>query len=560
MNRFLQKWRYYLIFGGFFSLFINILVLTFPIYMLQIYDRVLSSYSMPTLYVISLAAVVALVVMAVLEFVRSRLLVYCGVAIDQALGHEVLDEVVKQAAAVEQVQDQATLRDVNLLRNFFGGNAVFTLFDIPWTPLFLAVIYLLHPLLGMVATGGVVVLIILAIINERISSKPLEEAVQAGATAMKFAETARRNAQTIRSMGMETGVARRWQQYNNQVMGLQTAAGRRSGTIQAMSSWVRQSMQVFIYGTGAWLTLQDLSTAGSMIAASIIMGRALAPVQMGIGSWKSMIEARGAWRRLDEMLKRRITTDAMSLPEPQGHLTCEHMSFAAAGNLILRDISIDLLPGESLGVVGPSGAGKSTLCRLLLGLWPVGHGSVRLDGADLYSWNDGNLGRYIGYLPQDIELFHGSVADNIARLGQVDSEQVVAAALGAGIHDMILGFPMGYDTPIGEGGMPLSGGQRQRIALARALYGQPRLLILDEPNSNLDEEGERSLIRLWAELKQKGVTLVVVSHKLNLLAQMDKILILKQGQAALYGGRDEVFRTVSSAQPPLKKVVNQSNS
>ena len=552
MKNFLKQWRPYLLYGGFFSLFINILQLTFPIYMLQIYDRVLSSYSMPTLYAISVAAVLSLIVMALLEFVRSRLLVRCGVAIDQALSHDVLDSVLKQAALTGTPPNQATLRDVNILRNFFAGNAIFTLFDIPWTPIFLGVIYILHPLLGLVATGGAVLLIIFALINEKITRKPLDAANMVNGFSMKFVETARRNSQAVRSMGMIAGVTTRWQGLNDNVMKLQTQSSRQAGLMQSLSGWLRQSMQVFIYGVGAWLTLEGKATAGCMIAASIIMGKALAPVQNGISTWKSMVEARGAWGRLDSLFSQPKPPVSMDLPTPAGQISAEHVSFAIQNTAILRDVSFVLEPGESLGLIGPSGAGKSTLCRLLLGIWPASAGKVRLDGSDIFAWEQEKLCHYVGYLPQDVELFSATVAENIARLNTVDPEQVIEAARQAGVHELILSFPAGYDTRIGEGGVVLSGGQRQRIGLARALYGQPKLVVLDEPNSNLDDEGERALVASWPKLKEQGTTLIIVSHKPGLLSTVDKILMLKNGQLAMFGPRDAVFQKLMEVQAQQK--------
>ncbi len=552
MKNFFKQWRPYLVYGALFSMFINILQLTFPIYMLQIYDRVLSSYSMPTLYVITMAAVFSLIIMSSLEFIRSRLLVRCGVAIDETLSRDVLDNVIKQAALTGMVPNQANLRDVNLLRNFFGGNAIFTLFDIPWTPLFLGVIYILHPLLGLVATAGAVLLVIFALINEKVTRKPLDAANMVNGFSMKFVETARRNSRSVRSMGMLSGVTARWQGFNDTVIKLQTQSSRRAGLLQSLSGWLRQSMQVFIYGVGAWLTLEGKSTAGCMIAASIIMGRALGPVQMGIGSWKSMVEARGAWKRLDVLFNQPAAQDSMALPDPSGQLSAEHVSFAIQDTTILRDVSFSLQPGESLGLIGPSGAGKSTLCRLLLGIWPAGAGTVRLDGADIHTWDQEKLGSHIGYLPQDVDLFTATVAENIARLNQVDSDKVIAAAKQAGVHELILGFPAGYDTRIGDGGVVLSGGQRQSIGLARALYGQPKLIVLDEPNSNLDDEGERALVASWPLLKAQGTTLIVVSHRSGLLSGMDNILMLKNGQVALFGPRDAVFKKLMEVQAQQK--------
>jgi len=544
-----RDWRPYILFGAFFSMFINLLQLTFPLYMLQIYDRVLSSYSLPTLYVITVAAVVSLVVMALLEFVRSRLLVRCGVAIDQSLSRKVFDQLLKRSALPDGHPNQASLRDVNLVRNFFSGAAIFTLFDIPWTPLFLAVIYFLHPLLGLVATGGAVILIILALINEKVSRKPLDAANVVNGQSLRFVDSIRRNAQAVQSMGMLKATTQRWQRYNDTVIVLQTQASQKSGSVQALSSWLRQSMQVFIYGVGAWLTLRGEATPGCMIASSIIMGRALQPIQMGISSWKSMVGARSAWARIKQTLADVEQSVAMDLPVPKGQLTIEHVTLSLDQKNILTDLSLSLEPGESLGIIGPSGAGKSSLCRLLLGLWVPTTGVVRLDGANIFDWESEKLGPHIGYLPQDLELFSGTVAENIARLGVVDSEQVVKASKQAGVHEMILGFPKGYDTRVGEkGGQVLSGGQRQRIGLARALYGQPCMIVLDEPNSNLDEAGEKALLKSWSGLKQRNATLIVVSHKQALLSGVDKILMLVNGQIAMYGPRDAVFKKIMEVQ------------
>lgn len=542
MKELIHKWRKYLIYAAFFSLFINLLQLTFSVYMLQIYDRVLSSYSLQTLAVITLAAVSALVVEAALEFVRSRLLVRCGVDIDQSLSHQVLKDILKQTSLPGQ-KPAATLRDVNTLRNFFGGSAIFALFDVPWTPIMLAIIYFLHPLLGLVATGGGVVLIVLALLNEWVSRRPLEMANRVNATSMNFVATATRNAELVGAMGMIGFLSRSWDQMNNLVIHLQTKASREAGLLQSMASFVRQSMQVFIYGVGAYLTIKQEATAGCMIAASIIMGRALSPIQMGISTWKSMIEAREAYQRLDQLFSAsKAALPMMDLPDPQGFLAADHVSFILQGRYILRDISFALQPGESLGLIGPSGAGKSTLCRLLLGIWPSSQGKVRLDGADIFSWDQEKLGRFIGYLPQDVELFDGAISSNIARFSEVDSQKVIEAARLAGIHDLILSMPNGYDTRIGASGVMLSGGQRQRVGLARALYGAPRLIILDEPNSNLDDQGEKALLQAWVKLKELKSTLVIVSHKPSLLAGVDKVLLLRDGQVALFGPRQAVFQ------------------
>jgi PrtD family type I secretion system ABC transporter len=554
MKELIQKWRHFLLYGALFSLFINLLQLTFSVYMLQIYDRVLSSYSLPTLAVITVAAVASLVVEAALEFVRSRLLVRCGVDIDQTLSHKVMQDILKQTSLPGQ-RPTATLRDVNALRNFFAGSAIFTLFDIPWTPLLLAIIYFLHPLLGLVATGGGVVLIVLALLNEKVSRRPIEMANQVNASSMNFMAIATRNAELVNGMGMISDLTRHWDRMNDMVIDLQTRASRKAGLIQSLSSFVRQSMQVFIYGVGAYLTIKQETTAGCMIASSIIMGRALSPIQMGIAVWKNMIEAREAYQRLDTLFAEAgAAPPTMELPEPKGLLAAEHATVLLQNRPILRDVSFSIQPGESLGLIGPSGAGKSTLCRLLLGIWPPTGGKVRLDGFDIFAWDQQRLGRFIGYLPQDIELFDGTISANIARFSDIDAEKVIFAAKMAGVHELVLGMAAGYDTRIGPGGVMLSGGQRQRVGLARALYGNPRLLVLDEPNSNLDDLGEKALLLALEQLRAMGTTVVMVSHKPSLLAGVDKILLLREGQVALFGPRQAVFQQLmggAQAAPPV---------
>lgn len=522
--------------------------------MLQIYDRVLSSYSLPTLYVLTVAAVLSLIVMGLLEFVRSRLLVRCGVEIDHTISKDVLENVIKMASSQTKPGRQASLRDVNILRNFFAGNAIFTLFDIPWTPLFLGVIYLLHPLLGIVATTGAFLLLIFGIINEFATRKPLNAANTVNTQLMTFVETARRNSASVISMGMVKGITQKWSRFNDTVTKLQTQASRRSGTLQSLSSWLRQSMQVFIYGVGAWLVLHSEATPGIMIAASIIMGRALAPVQQSIGAWKNMIEAKAAWKRLDTLFTQPEKVSRMDLPTPDGRIKAEAVNFILNTKPILKNINFDLAPGESLGVIGPSGAGKSTLCQLLIGMWPANSGKIRLDGNDIFSWEAEKIGPYLGYLSQDVELFRGSIADNIARMGDVDSEKVIDAAQQTGVHQFVLDLPEGYDTLIGEGGLVLSGGQRQRIGLARAFYGAPKVVVLDEPNSNLDADGEVALVESFRELKQKKSTLIVVSHKPSLLTAVDKILVLKDGQVAAFGPQSAVLGKFTTKQiPPARQ-------
>ena len=552
MKEFAKKWRFYLAYSFFFSLFINLLTLTFSFYMLLIYDRVLSSYSMPTLILITIAAFLALTVGAVLEFIRSKLLVRCGVDIEHSLSALTLYNVLRQQTLPGQKPD-ASLRDVNILRNFFGGSTIFSLFDIPWMPIFLAIIFYLHPVLGAFATGGGIALIILAILNEWVSRKPQEAAAKVGGASGRLMSQATGNAEVVRAMGMINGIGNRWHEINDVVVKLQNQASRHAGLIQSITGGVRQSMQVGIYGVGAYLALHDQASAGCMIAASIIMGRALSPIQNGIATWKGFLDARGSYKRLDELFKNSIISPPQNIPEPQGMLTVEDVDLIMADKQILQGINFSLQPGESMGIVGPSGAGKSTLCRLILGVWPTTDGKVCLDGNNVYIWDQEKLGKYVGYLPQDVELFAGPISANICRFQEVDSEKVIDAARTADVHEMILNMPMGYDTIIGPGGLVLSGGQRQRIALARAIYDNPRLLIMDEPNSNLDDVGERALIGTWKKLKERGGTLVVVTHKPMMLSQVDKILLLTEGKQVDFGSRDDIAKKCAAATPGKTK-------
>lgn len=557
MREFLRSCRFYFTFGFFFSLFINILQLTFPIYMLQIYDRVLSSYSVQTLVVITVGAIIALMVMALLENLRSKLLVRAGVSFDNALSKPVLDTTLKNSLKPAPEKDVAQLRDVQSLRNFLGGNAVFAFFDLPWTPIYLAIIYMLHPWLGIFAACGGLVVLILGMINHKISQKPLAEATMINSHNHNFMATCQRNVSVIGSMGMMGPLLKRWNALNNKVIELQTRASSRAGLLQSISKALRVGLQVGIYGIGAFLAINHEATPGAMIAASIIMGRALAPIDLGMATYKQSIEAWGSYKRIKNTLKDKVEVPPMDLPAPTGNINVENVSFGIQGRTILQQISFNIPAGETLGIIGPSAAGKSTLCRLMLGIWPANIGKVRLDGADIYSWDQEKLGQYIGYLPQDVELFAGSIAENIARMDKVDSDKVVEAAKRAGVHEMVLRFPNGYDTQIGEYGGMLSGGQRQRIGLARAIYGSPRLLVLDEPNSNLDDHGERALMQSILEMKNEKSTIVLVTHRPQILNIVDKVLVLQDGKVAMFGPKQDVIQKLSGAQGQQQQTAKQ---
>jgi len=548
MKRFLKKWLKYFVYAGLFSLGVNVLYLTFPLYMLAIYDRVLSSFSVPTLITLTVGALFALLVLGCLDLLRSRLLVQAGVAMDQSLSPTVLKEMLKDGARIEKQGHTGGLRDVNTLRNYFAGNAIFSLFDLPWTPIYLAVIYMMHPVLGLTATAGAVALFLLGLLQDLLTRKRYDQAQAIGRESQQYINSSLRHAEVARSMSMIGGIMEHWKGLNDQIMLLQTRANRHAGVLQAITKSLRMSMQVVIYGVGAYYVLENQATAGSIIAASIIMGRALAPVEQAIGTWRQTVDARGSYKRLDTLLQTATEEESMELPTPRGKLDVEGAGLAISGTQILRGITFSLQPGEQMGLIGPSGAGKTSLCRVLLGVWPSTGGKVRLDGADVYSWDQEQLGRYIGYLPQDVELFPGTVSENIARLGHIDSDQVVEAAQKAGVHDLILRLPQGYDTEIGEGGAALSGGQRQRIGLARALYGNPVFVVMDEPNSNLDDAGERALMQTLQMLRQNQTTVVMVTHKPALLSGTDKVLMLKEGQVSMFGPRQEVLQRLMGQQ------------
>ncbi|HJA79463.1 type I secretion system permease/ATPase [uncultured Desulfovibrio sp.] len=548
MHEFLLACRRFFGYAFFFSLFINILQLTFSIYMLQVYDKVLTSYNLSTLAVITLAAVICLVVMALLEWIRSRLLVRAGIAFDDMLGESVLYRSLMAAAAPEGARsEQGSPRDVQTLRNFLGGSAVFAFFDVPWMPIYLLLIFILHPLLGGVAVVGGILVFILGVGTERLTRKRLETATKLNLHAARFNEATLRNASIVRAMGMVGNITRRWRKINDAIIRLQTRASRAAGLIHSVSKALRVGLQVAIYAVGAYLTVQHQTTAGVMIAASIIMGRALAPIDQAMATYRQSLDALAAYKRLNATLAEPIMPNNMHLPEPRGEIAVENLFFAVGQRQVIRGMSFRMQAGQALAIIGPSAAGKSTFCKLLLNIWQPTAGKVRIDGADIANWDSERLGPFIGYLPQDVELFAGTVAENIARMGEVDSQAVIEAAQQAGVHHMILRLPRGYDTQIGELGGALSGGQRQRIGLARALYGKPRLVVLDEPNSNLDEEGEASLRLAIRNLKQLGSTVVLVTHRPDILSLVDNILVMQEGRIALCGSRQKVLQQLAQA-------------
>ncbi len=542
---------------GVFSFFLNLLMLVVPLYMMQVFDRVLSSGSTETLLLLTAMALGGLMVLGALDAVRAQVMTRLGGWVDRRTSGRLMDASITARLNGAPIGAQG-LRDLQQYRTFLSGQGIFPLFDSPWVPIFVAVIWVIHPWLGILALIAAIVLFLLALLNEIATRKTLGEAGKAQVTALRQATQAIDNAEVVQAMGMGGGLARRFGQLNEKVLEDQRRAGDRGALIVGLSKFVRLGVQVGILGLGAYLVLQGSLTAGGMIAGSILLGRALAPVEQAIGAWRGFVGARDARARLAELLQvSPIARDGVRLPTPLGKLEVEQVSFVPPGGStpVLRQVATAAGPGEVLGVIGPSASGKSTLCRLIVGIWAPSAGSVRLDGADVHAWPREAFGEHVGYLPQSVELFAGSVADNIARMGAVDDEAVVAAAGRAGVHDMILRLPEGYETQIGEGGAVLSGGQRQRIGLARALYGDPRLIVLDEPNANLDSEGEAALMQAVGGLKAAGHTIVMVAHRPSILAQADRVIMLRDGRVELSGSRDEVLRQVTARPAPAPAAV-----
>ncbi len=542
-----------------FSFVINLLYLTPSLYMLQVYDRVVTSRSELTLLFLSLIAVGMFVVMGGLEFARSQVLIRVGNAIDEVLSQRVFTATFENILRAGQGNPAQALSDLNNVRQFVTGSGLFAFFDAPWIPIYLVVIFLLHPMLGWFAVGGTLILVVLTYITEKVSKEPLESANRHAILASNFANSNLRNAEVIEAMGMLRPMITRWYAHQANMLDQQTIASQRAATVAALTRLVRLVIQSGALGLGALLVIQGKSTAGVMIAASILTGRALAPVELLIATWKGFSSARSAYGRLArllEVLPPRVA--GMSLPAPQGLLTMENVYATPPGGkvAVIKGVSLVIQPGDIVGVIGPSASGKSSLARLMVGIWAAQVGKVRLDNADVYQWNKDELGSQIGYMPQDVELFDGTVAENIARFGVIHSDRVVAAAQLAGVHEMILHFPQGYDTPIGEGGSVLSGGQRQRIGIARAIYGLPAFIVLDEPNSNLDDVGEAALVGTVRALKQAGKTVVVITHRMSVLQAVDKLLLMRDGSVQLYGERDAVLQALAqarnvSAPPPI---------
>ncbi len=535
---------------------INLLALTGSIYMLQVYDRVLGSGSLPTLITLSVMAIGLYFFQGVFDVLRSQILVRVGGRLDRQiapLAHRTVVDMPRFGYSTAEALERG--RDVDTLRSFLGSQGPVALFDIPWMPVFLIFVYALHPLLGALTLGGMVLLSLLAIATELMTRRLSGATHQAAVARNSIADSNARNADVIKAMGFADRAVERFTKANRDHLELHTRANDISGTFGALSRVVRMILQSALLGLGAYLTINGDLSAGGIIASSVASSRALAPIDMAIGNWKQVVAARTAFSRLRETVVAMATTEEpMALPTPHRSLRLDGITVAApgSGRVLLADVTMELAAGQALGVIGPSGGGKTTLVKALTGIVPVLRGAVRLDGAELSQWREADLGRYVGYLPQDVSLMDASIAENISRFAKdADPQAVVEAAVEAGIHDMIVKMPSGYQTRVGAGGLALSGGQRQRIGIARALYGRPFLVVLDEPNASLDAEGEAALTTTLLAVRERGGIVVIIAHRPNALTAVDMIAVIQNGRMTAFGGKDEIIgpKVVASAEP-----------
>lgn len=530
-----------------FSFAINVLSLLMPIYSLQVFDRVFTSRSMDTLLALSLVVLVGYVFYGILYAIRAGVVARVVEWLERTIAPKLLEASIYMAASSGTPLAGQHQRDLMTIKNFISG-ATPTLMDIPWSLLFVLVIYMINPVLGLLSIAGIVMLSVSALVNEYATRKPLMRASEKNMETMLHADLLGRHSEAIQAMGMSGTVIERWRVQNDQGLALQDRAQERSAIILGISRSLRMVLQMGVIGIGAWLALHNQLSGGGLVASSILVARAMAPFEGTIMLWKQFIGARDAYHRLTALFKAAdVPRGETRLPTPLGILSVENVYYTAyKGPTVLRGISFKLEAGESLGIIGPSAAGKTTLGKALIGVFPPTHGNVRLDGADIFQWSREDIGQHVGYLPQHVELFMGTLKQNIARMHENPLDDlVIEAAQRAGVHEMILQFPNGYDTPYMPGNTVLSPGQKQRLGLARAIYGNPRFVVLDEPNSNLDGDGERALMGALQTLKQRGVTTIIIAHRPSILSMVDKVMMLRAGQVEIIGPRDEVLQRFS---------------
>jgi ATP-binding cassette subfamily C protein len=547
----------------------NILMLSGAMFMLEIYDRVLPSRSLPTLVGLVVLVAGLFTALGILDTIRGRILARIGGALDEALSGRVYDTLVRLPLRIGgRSEGNQPLRDLDAIRAYLSSLGPVALFDLPWIPLYLAVCFAFHPLIGVTALAGAIILIALTLLTEMLLRAPYKAATEAAIARNSLAEASRRNAEALTAMGMVGRMAKRWGDANRQYMSNQGRASDVSGGLGSIAKVLRMMLQSGVLAVGAYLVIYQEASAGIIIAGSILSARALAPVDLAIAHWKGFVAARQSWQRLNKLLAvLPAQTAPMKLQSPAHRLTVENVSAAPPGvqKIVAQDIGFKLEAGQGLGIIGPSGSGKSSLARLLVGVWQPVRGKVRLDGAALDQWSPDALGRHIGYLPQDVELLAGTVAQNIARFEpEPDTEAVIAAAKAVGVHDLIVRLPSGYDTPVGEQGSALSAGQAQRVALARAVYRDPFLVVLDEPNSHLDSEGDEALTSAILGVRERKGIVIVIAHRPTAIAGVDQILVMNQGRLQTIGPKDEVLSKVLQRPPapphPLKVVPNSGSA
>lgn len=553
LSRALYSFRREFLWVGIFSMIANLLMLSPTLYMLQVYDRVLMSQSELTLLFLTIIIVVFFCMMAFAEWLRSRLLVRAGVKLDQALNTRVFNASFESYLGRAQQSSTEAFSHLTNVRQFLTGNGIIALFDAPWTPIYIVVVFMLHPLLGWLSIGFALIQLSMAYVGHRMTFASTEEATKAEIKSKEYLHSKLRNAEPVEAMGMLANLRERWLKHHVFQQAKYSHANDKQHQQQAVTKFVRYCMQSFTLGAAALLVIQGELTAGAMIAANVLMSRALQPLDLIVGSWRGFVQARSAFGKLETLLEAHPERDPdVHYPIPRGDISLKKLIATAPTRTtpILDQLTVEFKAGQVTAIIGPSGSGKSTLARCLVGIWPDKQGLVLLDKTPIENWDREQLGPYIGYLPQDIELFDGTIAENIGRFYETDSTKVIEAAKRAGIHDMILRFPMGYDTPAGEAGAMLSGGQRQRLGLARAMYDSPALIVLDEPNANLDEVGERALVQAIQDLKAQGKTVFLITHRLNILGVADNLLVLKDGKIAHYGLRDDVLATLKQNATP----------
>lgn len=548
---------------GIFTAIINLLMLVPSIYMMQVYDRVLASKNDFTLLMLTAICVGMFALMSALEHVRSMVIIGMGNKIDRDLNKRIFTAAFEQNLKNSGINAGQAMADLATIRQFVTGQGIFAFFDAPWFPIFLIVLFIFNFWVGIFALVAVALLIGVTVLNEKVSKKTLSEANEVSIQSNQSMTNNLRNAEVIEAMGMLENLRNHWLGLHGKYIELQSEASKQAAFFMAITKFLRIAIQSTTIGFAAFLVIKAQMTPGMMIASTFLVGRATAPLEMIIGVWKQWSGVLSAYDRLRGLMEQNpVRPESMSLPKPQGELAVEHLTAGPPGSNkpIIRNVSFGLKPGDVMGLVGPSGSGKSSLARLLVGVWLPMSGSVRLDGADIFHWNKAELGPHIGYLPQDIELFAGTISQNIARFGEVDAQKVIKAAQMAGVHEMILRFPEGYDTKIGDAGVGLSGGQRQRIGLARALFGEPSFLILDEPNSNLDEAGEAALSQSIQKLREQGKTVILISHRPSIITITNKLLVLRDGTVAAFGPTDQVLNSITKKQQTAKQLPETSAS